>query len=120
MTFLDKLDFLMESHGMNKNTFAQKSGIPYTTIDGFYKKGYDNVKLSTLRKIAETFNVTLDFLCDEDEAPARDSLYTGEEKALIRAWRQAGEKTRRKVAIELEDYGFVYVPKEKEEGILAS
>lgn len=113
MTFLDKLDWLMAEHGMNKRTFSLASGIPYTTVDGFYKKGYENAKVSTLRKIAQFFNVSLDFLILDEEQITAD-MYNGEEKALVRSWRQADEKTKRKVAIDLEDYGFAYIPKEKE------
>ena len=114
MTFLDKLDWLMAEHGLNKRTFSMKSGIPYTTIDGFWKKGYENAKVSTLKKVAQYFNVTLDFLIYDEETISPENFYGGEEKALVRSWRQADEKTRRKVAVDLEDYGFVYIPKEKE------
>ena len=46
MTFTEKLDMLMEKNHMNKSELSRISGIPYTTIDGFYKKGSDNIKLS--------------------------------------------------------------------------
>lgn len=114
MTFLDKLDWLMSEHGLNKRSFSLQSGIPYTTVDGFYKKGYENAKVSTLKKIAQYFNVSLDFLIFDEETISPDNIYTGQEKALVRSWRQADDKTRRKVAIDLEDYGFAYIPKEKE------
>ena len=52
MNFLDKLDYLMEKMSINKSKLSQISGVPYTTIDGFYKKGYENTKISTIRKIA--------------------------------------------------------------------
>ena len=45
MNFLEKLDFLMERYGLNKSTLSQKSEIPYTTIDGWYKKGYEGLKI---------------------------------------------------------------------------
>ena len=60
--FLDTLNFLMKERKLNKNTLAKESGIPYTTIDGFYKKGCDNVKLSTLTRLADFFGVSLDYL----------------------------------------------------------
>lgn len=66
MNFLDKLDYLMEKHSLNKRKLSVLSGVPYTTIDGFYKKGYENTKLSTARKIASTFHVSLDYLLDDD------------------------------------------------------
>lgn len=70
MTFLDKLDYLMQKYDLNKNTLSQASGVPYTTIDSFYKKGYENAKLSTIQKLACYFNTTLDYLMrDEIEDP---------------------------------------------------
>lgn len=66
MTFTNKLDYLMAERGINKSILSKESGIPYTTIDGFYKKGTDNIKLSTLKKLSAYFNCTLDFLVDDD------------------------------------------------------
>ena len=68
MTFLDKLDLLMKSSGLNKHKLSIISGVPYTTIDGFYKKGYENAKISTIRKIARALGCSLDYLIDEDIA----------------------------------------------------
>ena len=65
MNFLDKLDYLMERDHLNKSTLSQKSGIPYTTIDAFYKKGYANVKLSTLEKLCACFSTSLDYLVND-------------------------------------------------------
>ena len=62
MNFLEKLDYLMQKEKINKNILSKNSGIPYTTIDGFYKKGYQNTKLSTINKLANYFNVSLDYL----------------------------------------------------------
>lgn len=62
MDFLEKLDFLMEKEKINKSILSKKSGIPYTTIDGFYKKGYENTKLSTIYKLANYFNISVDYL----------------------------------------------------------
>lgn len=62
MDFLKKLDCLMEAHDLNKFTLAKKSEIPYTTIVGWYTKGYDGAKLSTLMKLADYFDVELDYL----------------------------------------------------------
>lgn len=60
--FLDMLETLMKERKLNKNSLAKESGIPYTTIDGFYKKGCDNIKLSTLTRLASFFGVSLDYL----------------------------------------------------------
>jgi DNA-binding Xre family transcriptional regulator len=65
MGLTDKLDMLMKERKINKAQLARESGIPYTTIDGFYKKGADNTKLSTLKKLCAYFNCSLDYLADD-------------------------------------------------------
>ena len=66
MSFTDKIDTLMAERHINKSILSKEAEIPYTTIDGFYKKGSDNIKLSTLRKLASYFNCTLDYLVDDE------------------------------------------------------
>lgn len=66
MNFTEKLDTLMEERRINKSILSKESGVPYTTIVGFYTKGYDKTKLSTLKKIAQYFGVTLDELVSDD------------------------------------------------------
>lgn len=72
MNFIDKLNYQMKRLGLNKSRLSQISGVPYTTIDGFYKKGYENAKISTIKKIAAALDVSLDYLIDDltEEAPA--------------------------------------------------
>ncbi|WP_302597513.1 helix-turn-helix transcriptional regulator [uncultured Clostridium sp.] len=65
MGLTDKLDLLMKERNINKADLARESGVPYTTIDGFYKKGSENAKLSTLKKLCSYFNCTLDYLADD-------------------------------------------------------
>ena len=67
MTFLEKLDLLMVREGLNKSTLSKKCSIPYTTIDGWYKKGYEGVKLVTVKKLSDCFNVPLDFWIEESQ-----------------------------------------------------
>ena len=66
INFLEKLDLMMERYSLNKNTLSQKSGIPYTTIDGWYKKGYEGMKLSTLRILSNYFNTVVDYWVSDD------------------------------------------------------
>ena len=63
----------------NKADVARLSGIPYTTIDGLYKKGDDNTKLSTLRRLSKVMNCTLDELIDEPT----QGYYTNPEAAQM-------------------------------------
>ena len=61
MTFLEKLDALIKSKGLNKHSFAKECGIPYTIVDYWYKQNTDKVKLDTLRMISQFFGVTLNY-----------------------------------------------------------
>lgn len=67
MKFTDKLDLLMEEKGLSRMGVAKGSGVPYTTIVNFYEKGTENIKLSTLRKLADFFDVSLDYLVDDHQ-----------------------------------------------------
>ena len=66
MGLTDKLDILMKERNINKSELARESGVPYTTIDGFYKKGSENAKLSTLKKLCSYFDCSLDYLADDN------------------------------------------------------
>ena len=83
MNFIDKLNYQMKQLGLNKSRLSQISGVPYTTIDGFYKKGYENAKISTIKKIAAALDVSLDYLIDNssEQAPAPG----GDERSRIQA-----------------------------------
>ena len=62
MDFLAKITLLMKEKGLNRHTLSEACGIPYTTIDGWFKKGYEGIKISTLMKLADFFEVELDYL----------------------------------------------------------
>ena len=49
----------------NKSILSKEAGIPYTTIAGFYTKGTDNIKLSTLKKLSAYLGCTIDYLADD-------------------------------------------------------
>lgn len=66
VNFLQKLDFMMERFSLNKRTLSQNSGIPYTTIDGWYKKGYEGMKIPTLRALSDYFNTVLEYWVLDD------------------------------------------------------
>ena len=87
MTFTEKLDLLMEEKHLNKNSLSKACGIPYTTIDGWYKKGVSDLKLSTLRKLTNYFGLSLDYwLKDEEDAETKKSPApegTEDEKAVV-------------------------------------
>lgn len=85
MNFLEKLDFEMNSLGINKRKLSILADVPYTTIDGFYKKGYENAKISTIRKIANALGVSLDYLIEDEPLEIKESpsLEDGDEEMLV-------------------------------------
>lgn len=96
MTFLEKLDYLMEKEHLNKRKVSQGSGIPYSTIDAFYKQGYNNVKLSTFRKLCDYFGVSMDSMARDDVdfperySPDKKGLHISkEEEFLVSCYREA-------------------------------
>jgi repressor LexA len=78
MKLTDKLDLLMSEKGLSRMGLSKESGVPYMTIVNFYEKGTDNVKLSTLRKLADYFEVSLDYLVDEEIENAHGIVRVGE------------------------------------------
>ena len=86
MSFTDKLDELMAEKGINKSVLSKEAGIPYTTIAGFYTKGTDNVKLSTLKKLSSYLGCSIDYLAD-DSSNERTNLvsdFNNNEKSNIK------------------------------------
>ena len=96
MGLTDKLDLLMKERNINKAGLARESGVPYTTIDGFYKKGSENAKLSTLKKLCSYFDCTLDYLADDEVSVRIDTIaahkdgenFTPEELAKIEEYKK--------------------------------
>lgn len=68
MDFTEKLNRILSEKGISKPRLAKMSGIPYSTIMSFFDvtKGTENIKLSTLKKLSKTLNVSLDYLADDD------------------------------------------------------
>lgn len=90
--FLNRLTELMKKNNLTKASLARLSGIPYTTIDGFFKKGYENTKLSTLKQLSVFFNVSLDYLVAQDNITDNIILTDKYEKCLIENYRNLSEQ----------------------------
>lgn len=99
MDFLEKLNYLMEKNHLNKSTLSKACNIPYTTIDGWYKKGYEGLKLTTLRKLAEYFGTSLDYWASEsndstDQISKNKSLSQNQQKALTQLVKMNDEQVK--------------------------
>ena len=68
MNFNDKVDkFMKENNIKDLKKLATLSDIPYTTLRDFYnKKSADNSRLSTIRKLSEFMNCSLDYLAFDE------------------------------------------------------
>ena len=96
MDFLEKLSSLMEENGLNKHSLSAACQIPYTTIDGWYKRGCDGAKISTLIKLADFFQVELDYLVrpsitDKFYGKSVDDSLSPDERNIIGLYRLLNE-----------------------------
>ena len=99
MTLLEKIDRLKEEKHINNSRLSAMTGIPYTTIDSFYKKGYENMKLPTFIKLCDFFGVTMESMAYDDKdieyVPAAPASSEGHiESRLIGAYRNASPDTK--------------------------
>ena len=102
MTLLERLDALKAKTGDTNASLSRGTGIPYTTIDSFYKIGYKNIRLPNLQAIAKYFGVTLDYLVygdEEEDCSELCNIYNG----LNEEGKQALMKQARYIALD-EDY----------------
>lgn len=90
----------------NRRQLSEYSGIPYSTITGFYAKGYDKMKMSTLKTLADCLNVSVDYLVRDEitdphyglsspAAPVSD--LTADETQLIDDYREFNDEGKEKV-----------------------
>lgn len=62
MNIAERIEQLLETKNINMHQLSISANIPYTTLDGIRKRSCDNVKLSTLIKLADYFDVSIDYL----------------------------------------------------------
>ena len=98
MSVAKRLKKYMEANGYSKADLSRMSSIPYTTIDGLFKKGDENVKLSTLKKLAGIIGCTLDELVYSEEELARgNAVFAKEEIQVIKKYRQLDADGKRNI-----------------------
>lgn len=98
----------MKKNGDTVASLSRKSGLPYTTIDGLFKKGFAGVRISTVEALCRTYGVSLDYLIrDEVEDPGYGldaEASTDDEQRLLAAWRAADERARQDALHTLESH----------------
>lgn len=65
--FVEIFNELLEENDLNRKQFAEKSGIPYTTVIGWTKLNR-LPDYSALLKLADYFNCSVDFLVGRQDA----------------------------------------------------
>lgn len=85
MEFLNNLDFLLKAHAMKRIDLARALNIAPSTINSWYARGTDKIKLQVLIDIADYFGVSLEFLVNGNKTIETivNNDYTDEEIKLI-------------------------------------
>lgn len=87
MTFTEKLSYLIKDQHINRKILSEKSGIPYSTIDNWFKRSYENLGLATFIKLCDFFGVTMDSMAyDDKEIEYRVNEKSDFNKRLTRAY----------------------------------
>jgi len=90
MNMLEKLDYLMSERGINKSQLAAQTGIPKTTVYGWYTKGYEGIRRPTLQSLAIFFGVTMEYLTNDNiEFEQKEKPATNEDDGLNDLQREA-------------------------------
>lgn len=92
MNMLEKMQLMMTERKLKPADVAKGADIPYTTFDGLFKKGYENITLPTLRNLATFFDVSMEYLAKDEVTdknfgkimPALDE----KESNVISIWRK--------------------------------
>lgn len=99
MNFLEKLNILMNERGLNRKTLSEACGIPYTTIIGFYSKGYEGARMSTIKTLSHYFGVSTDYMIRDEItdpnyglSPLSSSDLSEDETQLVEDYRNLNDQ----------------------------
>ncbi|MDR2606422.1 MAG: helix-turn-helix domain-containing protein [Oscillospiraceae bacterium] len=81
--FIQTLNHLLNEKEISKAELSRRAEIPYTTIDGWYKKSAEGVRLDTLQKLATFFDVSIDYLVN-----GKTNSFSLEETRIINKYRK--------------------------------
>ncbi|MDE6585715.1 MAG: helix-turn-helix domain-containing protein [Clostridia bacterium] len=89
LTFLENFNEMLEENKLNRKQFAERSGIPYTTVMGWTNLGR-LPDYTALIKIADFFQCSVDFLVGRQDEINYDNallVYNPTEQALLKNFR---------------------------------
>lgn len=94
--FIEIFSELLAENGLNRKQFAEKSGIPYTTVSGWATQNR-LPDYTALIKIADFFNCSTDFLTGRQDDYG-NNFYSGEiapqEKAMLNNFRKLDNENK--------------------------
>ncbi len=88
LNMLEKLEMLMKEQELKRADVAKGANIPYTTFRGLFEKGYENVTLPTLRKLATFFDVSMEYLANDEVTDRNFGKILIGERDLYNLWRK--------------------------------
>lgn len=114
MNMLEKIQLMMDERGLKPADVSKGADIAYSTFDSMFKKGYEGTKLPTLKKLSRFFDVSLEYLInDEVDNPNYGKMIsnfaiTTTEVQLITLWRKLPKDEQMKllgrIETKAEDY----------------
>lgn len=111
-----RLEDLREERGLTQNEIAEAIGTSRTNI-GRWEKGLNEPSYTFVVKLANFFNVTVDYLIGNEENVSNvrggyPETFTEEEKTLIRYYRAIGKEAKMAIFTTAESF-FNALPAEK-------
>jgi len=100
MRLIECIEKVCKEEGISRMEFARRANIPYTTLANFYSKGADNIKLSTLKKLAAFLNCSIDYLTTSSKTTGNSvDLYEllNSENRLTFGGKEIDSKQREKI-----------------------
>ncbi len=92
--FTEIFNDLLDENNLNRKQFAEKSGIPYTTVIGWTKLNR-LPDYTALIKIADFFGCSVDFLVNrQNEYDPRPSNISLSEQSLLKNFRKLNSENR--------------------------
>jgi len=67
MKMINKIELLMHEAGLNRRQLSIKAGIPYSTVDNWFKVDCEKMQLPTFRALCDFFGVTMDSMAWDDQ-----------------------------------------------------
>lgn len=68
MRLLENLTILMKEKNINRSKLAKEIGIAPSTVNSWFNRNCDNITLSTLIKLSNYFNITMEELINGEPA----------------------------------------------------